>query len=119
MSEFASICAKSNEVELALLAKRRDPHTARAVAAWLCRRHTEVTPADLAVLERTGIADPDRHPFHAPTTGRIRVPGPAAQFEPRSRILTRVRHVYGSRQSELLCGKWVTGTRLVRRLRSG
>ncbi len=36
------------EVEPALLAKRHDPHMARAVAAWLCRRHTEATLADLA-----------------------------------------------------------------------
>jgi REP element-mobilizing transposase RayT len=32
----------------ALLSRRRDPHLARAVAAWLCRRHTEATLRELA-----------------------------------------------------------------------
>jgi putative transposase len=36
------------EVEPDLLSKRRDPHIARAVAAWLCRRHTEATLSELA-----------------------------------------------------------------------
>jgi hypothetical protein len=36
------------DVEPALLAKRHDPHWARAVAAWLCRRHAETTLGELA-----------------------------------------------------------------------
>ena len=36
------------DVDPALLAKRHDPHMARAVAAWLCRRHTEATLSELA-----------------------------------------------------------------------
>jgi hypothetical protein len=35
------------DVEPALLAKRHDPHRARAVAAWLCRRHAEATLGEL------------------------------------------------------------------------
>jgi hypothetical protein len=30
------------------LSRRYDPHVARAVAAWLCRRHTEATLRELA-----------------------------------------------------------------------
>jgi putative transposase len=48
------------EVEPALLAKRHDPHMARAVAAWLCRRHTEATLADLA--EWLGLSRADSVP---------------------------------------------------------
>ena len=36
------------DVEPALLAKRHDPHMARALSAWLCRRHTEATLLELA-----------------------------------------------------------------------
>ena len=46
------------EVKPALLAKRHDPHIARAVAAWLCRRHTEATLAELA--EWLGLSRADR-----------------------------------------------------------
>ena len=31
------------------MSRRHDPHLARAVAAWLCRRHTEVSLRELAV----------------------------------------------------------------------
>ena len=31
--------------EATSLSRRHDPHLARAVAAWLCRRHTEATLA--------------------------------------------------------------------------
>jgi hypothetical protein len=48
------------EVEPALLAKRHDPHVARAVAAWLCRRHTEATLAELA--EWLGLSRADSVP---------------------------------------------------------
>jgi chromosomal replication initiation ATPase DnaA len=48
------------EVEPALLAKRHDPHIARAVAAWLCRRHTEATLAELA--EWLGLSRADSAP---------------------------------------------------------
>jgi putative transposase len=48
------------EVEPALLAKRHDPHMARAVAAWLCRRHTEATLANLA--EWLGLSRADSVP---------------------------------------------------------
>jgi hypothetical protein len=33
----------------AALSRRRDPHVGRAVAAWLCRRHTEASLRELAV----------------------------------------------------------------------
>jgi hypothetical protein len=33
----------------AALSRRHDPHVARAVAAWLCRRHTEASLRELAV----------------------------------------------------------------------
>ena len=33
----------------AALSRRRDPHVARGVAAWLCRRHTEASLRELAV----------------------------------------------------------------------
>ena len=36
------------DVDPALLARRHDPHMARTVAAWLCRRHTEATLSELA-----------------------------------------------------------------------
>ncbi len=45
------------EVEPALLAKRHDPHMARAVAAWLCRRHTEATLSELAEWRGLSRAD--------------------------------------------------------------
>jgi hypothetical protein len=48
------------DVEPALLAKRHDPHIARAVAAWLCRRHTEATLAELA--EWLGLSRADSVP---------------------------------------------------------
>jgi putative transposase len=48
------------KVEPALLAKRHDPHIARAVAAWLCRRHTEATLAELA--EWLGLSRADSVP---------------------------------------------------------
>jgi hypothetical protein len=38
------------EVEPALLAKRHDPHRARAAAPWVCRRHTEATVVELAAM---------------------------------------------------------------------
>ena len=34
--------------EATSLSRRHDPHLARAVAAWLCRRHTEATLRELA-----------------------------------------------------------------------
>jgi hypothetical protein len=40
--------------------KRHDPHMARAVAAWLCRRHTEATLAELA--EWLGLSRADSVP---------------------------------------------------------
>ena len=39
------------------LSRRHDPHVGRAVAAWLCRRHTEASLRELAVrlgLSRAG-----------------------------------------------------------------
>jgi hypothetical protein len=40
--------------------KCHDPHMARAVAAWLCRRHTEATPGELA--EWLGLSRADSVP---------------------------------------------------------
>ena len=48
------------DVEPALLAKRHDSHRARAVAAWLCRRHTEATLGELA--EWLGLSRADSVP---------------------------------------------------------
>jgi hypothetical protein len=48
------------DVEPALLAKRHDPHIVRAVAAWLCRRHTEATLGELA--EWLGLSRADSVP---------------------------------------------------------
>jgi putative transposase len=48
------------DVDRALLAKRHDPHIARAVAAWLCRRHTEATLSELA--EWLGLSRADSVP---------------------------------------------------------
>jgi len=42
------------------MANRRDPHLARAVAAWLCRRHSEATLRELAV--RFGLSRADSVP---------------------------------------------------------
>ena len=39
------------------LAQRRDPHIARPVAAWLCRRHSEVPLHELAPLLGLSRAD--------------------------------------------------------------
>jgi hypothetical protein len=44
-------------VEPALLSKRHDPHRARAVAAWLSRRHTEATLGELAEWLGLSLAD--------------------------------------------------------------
>jgi len=48
------------DVEPALLAKRHDPHMARAVAAWLCHRRTEATLGELA--EWLGLSRADSVP---------------------------------------------------------
>jgi hypothetical protein len=48
------------DVKPALLAKRHDPHRARAVAAWLRRRHKEATLSELA--EWLGHSRADRVP---------------------------------------------------------
>jgi hypothetical protein len=42
------------------LSRRHDPHLARAVAAWLCRRHTEATLRELAA--RLGLSRADSVP---------------------------------------------------------
>jgi chromosomal replication initiation ATPase DnaA len=42
------------------LARRYDPHVARRVAAWLCRRHTEASLRELAAS--LGISRPDSVP---------------------------------------------------------
>jgi hypothetical protein len=47
-------------VDDATLARRHDPHLARAVAAWLCRRHTEAPMRVLA--ERLGLSRADGVP---------------------------------------------------------
>ena len=44
----------------AALSRRHDPHVARAVAAWLCRRHTEASLRELAA--RLGLSRPDSVP---------------------------------------------------------
>jgi putative transposase len=47
-------------VDAALLSRNRDPHLARAVAAWLCRRHTAAPLRELA--ERLGLSRADSVP---------------------------------------------------------
>jgi putative transposase len=47
-------------VDDALLSRRHDPHLARAVAAWLCRRHTEASLRELA--KRLGLSRADSVP---------------------------------------------------------
>jgi hypothetical protein len=44
---FAAV-AEFYGVEATSLSRRNDPHVARAVAAWLCRRHTEASLRELA-----------------------------------------------------------------------
>ena len=44
----------------AALSRRHDPHVARAVAAWLCRRHTEASLRELA--EWLGLSRADSVP---------------------------------------------------------
>jgi hypothetical protein len=44
----------------AALSRRHDPHLARAVAAWLCRRHTEASLRELA--EWLGLSRADSVP---------------------------------------------------------
>src|SRR5271155_625143 len=44
----------------AALSRRHDPHVARAVAAWLCRRHTEASLRELAAS--LGLSRPDSVP---------------------------------------------------------
>jgi hypothetical protein len=52
--------AEFYKVEPVLLAKRHDPHMARAVAAWLCRQHTEATLSEVA--EWLGLSRADSVP---------------------------------------------------------
>ncbi len=49
----------------AALSRRHDPHLARAVAAWLCRRHTEASLRELAACVGT-FASRQRPQPHAP-----------------------------------------------------
>ena len=44
-------------VDRTALARRGDPHIARAAAAWLCRRHTEAPLRELAPLLGLSRAD--------------------------------------------------------------
>jgi putative transposase len=47
-------------VDLELLSRRSDPHIARGVAAWLCRRHSEISLRELA--PRLGLSRADSVP---------------------------------------------------------
>jgi putative transposase len=47
-------------LDAAALSRRHDPHLARAVAAWLCRRHTEASLRELA--ESLGLSRADSVP---------------------------------------------------------
>ena len=49
-----------NHLEATALSRRHDPHLARAVAAWLCRRHTEASLRELA--EWLGLSRADSVP---------------------------------------------------------
>jgi putative transposase len=68
---FAAV-AEFYRLEVSALSRRRDPHLARAVAAWLCRRHTEAPPRMLAGAARP-VASGQRAHRHTSTgapTGR-------------------------------------------------
>jgi putative transposase len=56
---FGAVC-KHYGLERSALARRGDPHIARAVAAWLCRRHCEVPLRELA--PRLGLSRADSVP---------------------------------------------------------
>jgi hypothetical protein len=56
---FAAVAA-FHGLEGASLSRRHDPHLARAVAAWLCRRHTEASLRDLT--EWLGLSRADSVP---------------------------------------------------------
>jgi hypothetical protein len=58
-----SAVAEFYRVAPAMLAKLHDPHLARAVAAWLCRRDTDATMSKLV--------DPMRSVFPEPIMFRI------------------------------------------------
>jgi len=56
---FAAV-AEFYGLDSSSLSRRHDPHLARAVAAWLCRRHTEASLRELA--ERLGLSRADSVP---------------------------------------------------------
>jgi hypothetical protein len=74
-------------LEASALSRRHDPHIARAVAAWLCRRYTEAPLRELAV--RLGLSRADSVPN---LTRRIeaRLATSARLAEDLERILQRV-----------------------------
>jgi hypothetical protein len=49
--------AEFYDLDPAMVSRRHDPHLARPVAAWLCRRHTEAPSRRLA--ERLGVSRAD------------------------------------------------------------
>ena len=57
---ICSAVAEFYGVDRAQLSRRYDPHLARAVAAWLCRRHTQAPHRELA--ERLGLSRADSVP---------------------------------------------------------
>jgi len=56
---FEAVCGHYS-LDRSALARRGDPHIARAVAAWLCRRHCEVPLHELS--PRLGLSRADRVP---------------------------------------------------------
>ena len=56
---FEAVC-KHYKLDRSDLSRRGDPHIARAVAAWLCRQHCEVTLHDLS--RRQGLSRADSVP---------------------------------------------------------
>jgi hypothetical protein len=57
---ICAVVADYYGLEVEALARRHDPHLARAVAAWLCRRYTEAPHRALA--ERFGLSRADSVP---------------------------------------------------------
>lgn len=77
-------------VERSSLARPGDPHLARAVAAWLCRRHTQATLRQLA--EPLGLSRPDSVPN---LTRRI-----DAKIKSSPQIAQEVREILNQIQQE-------------------
>jgi len=89
---ICTIVAEFYGVDRSSLSRRYDPHLARAVAAWLCRRYTEASHRVLA--ERLGLSRADSVPnLTRRLDARLRTsPGLAQELE---QIMAQVRSQTG------------------------